>query len=66
MRDAQQTQGGPPGIGGAVALPAGQAEDTLSIPNRHVGLIIGKGGEMIRGLQERSGAHIQVRQCTHT
>eukprot|EP01050_Picozoa_sp_SAG11_P006297 SAG11_NODE_483_length_9069_cov_31.093534_1_plen_391_part_00 len=30
------------------------------MPNRHVGLIIGKGGETIRMLQERSGANIQV------
>jgi far upstream element-binding protein len=33
---------------------------TLNIPNNMVGLLIGKGGETIRQLQQQSGAHIQV------
>ncbi|KAK0718997.1 hypothetical protein B0T21DRAFT_425299 [Apiosordaria backusii] len=37
-------------------------EDTLVImvPDRTVGLIIGRGGETIRDLQERSGCHINI------
>ena len=32
----------------------------IPVPNECVGLIIGKGGEMIRALQLKSGAKIQV------
>ena len=32
----------------------------MSVPNECVGLIIGKGGETIRQLQQESGAKIQV------
>ncbi|KAK0614366.1 hypothetical protein B0T14DRAFT_499651 [Immersiella caudata] len=44
---------------GAVAK---EGEDTLQImvPDRTVGLIIGRGGETIRDLQERSGCHINI------
>ena len=37
-------------------------EDCLQImvPDRTVGLIIGRGGETIRDLQERSGCHINI------
>lgn len=41
-------------------MNAGQAEDMIYIPNKHVGIVIGKGGEMIRTLQDRSQARIQV------
>jgi len=39
-----------------------EGEDTLQImvPDRTVGLIIGRGGETIRDLQERSGCHINI------
>ncbi|KAK0667668.1 hypothetical protein QBC41DRAFT_134147 [Cercophora samala] len=39
-----------------------EGEDTLVImvPDRTVGLIIGRGGETIRDLQERSGCHINI------
>ncbi|KAH8590310.1 hypothetical protein B0O99DRAFT_521573 [Bisporella sp. PMI_857] len=37
-------------------------EDTMQImvPDRTVGLIIGRGGETIRDLQERSGCHVNI------
>src|SRR5204862_1597508 len=37
-------------------------EDTVQImvPDRTVGLIIGRGGETIRDLQERSGCHVNI------
>ena len=35
----------------------------IPVPNECVGLIIGKGGEMIRALQLKSGAKIQVAKC---
>ncbi|KAK4035323.1 hypothetical protein C8A01DRAFT_48473 [Parachaetomium inaequale] len=39
-----------------------EGEDSLQImvPDRTVGLIIGRGGETIRDLQERSGCHINI------
>ena len=64
----------PPGQGGprgdareprpdrnAPPLPK-EGEDSLQImvPDRTVGLIIGRGGETIRDLQERSGCHINI------
>ena len=37
-------------------------EDTMQIlvPNRTVGLIIGRGGETIRDIQEKSGCHVNI------
>lgn len=42
--------------------PLKEGEDTLQImvPDRTVGLIIGRGGETIRDLQERSGCHVNI------
>lgn len=42
--------------------PPKEGEDSLQImvPDRTVGLIIGRGGETIRDLQERSGCHINI------
>ncbi|TVY80995.1 Far upstream element-binding protein [Lachnellula suecica] len=39
-----------------------EGEDTMQImvPDRTVGLIIGRGGETIRDLQERSGCHVNI------
>ncbi|KAI1499421.1 hypothetical protein F5X99DRAFT_389884 [Biscogniauxia marginata] len=48
----------------AVPVPATlrEGEDCMQImvPDRTVGLIIGRGGETIRDLQERSGCHINI------
>jgi len=38
----------------------GLGEVEMFIPNMHVGLVIGRGGEMIRTLQDRSQGRIQV------
>ncbi|KAK3315557.1 hypothetical protein B0H66DRAFT_346991 [Apodospora peruviana] len=45
-----------------VPLPPKEGEENLQImvPDRTVGLIIGRGGETIRDLQERSGCHINI------
>ncbi|KAL1841815.1 hypothetical protein VTJ49DRAFT_6568 [Mycothermus thermophilus] len=68
MRDSGMRSGGPPGDRagrerGPAAPPAPkEGEDSLQImvPDRTVGLIIGRGGETIRDLQERSGCHINI------
>ena len=44
------------------SAPVGKDGDNLQImvPDRTVGLIIGRGGETIRDLQERSGCHVNI------
>lgn len=44
------------------AMPESRDGDSLQIlvPDRTVGLIIGRGGETIRDLQERSGCHVNI------
>lgn len=42
------------------ALRAGEDQTQIMVPNRTVGLIIGKGGETIRDLQARSGCHVNI------
>ncbi|KAL2753421.1 hypothetical protein ACRALDRAFT_2049065 [Sodiomyces alcalophilus JCM 7366] len=46
----------------AESIPLKEGEDCVQImvPDRTVGLIIGRGGETIRDLQERSGCHINI------
>lgn len=46
--------------GGATALREGEDHLQIMVPDRTVGLIIGRGGETIRDLQERSGCHINI------
>ncbi|KAL1897930.1 hypothetical protein Sste5346_003782 [Sporothrix stenoceras] len=56
-------RGGPRGGGpGAPQITPGEGEEVIQImiPDRTVGLIIGRGGETIRDLQERSGCHINI------
>ena len=48
--------GGPP----QAALKEGEECIQIMVPDRTVGLIIGRGGETIRDLQERSGCHINI------
>ncbi|CAI7868734.1 unnamed protein product [Closterium sp. NIES-53] len=60
----------PPAAGGAAGAAqaagggrafAGSSESvSIQIPNGRVGLIIGRGGETIKNLQNRSGARIQI------
>jgi far upstream element-binding protein len=42
------------------ALRAGEESSQIMVPDRTVGLIIGRGGETIRDLQERSGCHVNI------
>ena len=44
----------------APALRAGEDATQIMVPNRTVGLIIGRGGETIRDLQERSQCHVNI------
>jgi far upstream element-binding protein len=41
-------------------LRAGEDSTQIMVPNRTVGLIIGRGGETIRDLQERSQCHVNI------
>merc|ERR1719259_1403992 len=52
---------GPPGAGG-MGGGAGQEQEEISVPDKMVGLIIGRGGEQITRLQRDSGAKIQMAQ----
>ncbi|KAG6005480.1 hypothetical protein E4U43_000585 [Claviceps pusilla] len=45
---------------GAAPLREGEDHMQIMVPDRTVGLIIGRGGETIRDLQERSGCHINI------
>ena len=42
------------------ALRTGEDSTQMMVPNRTVGLIIGRGGETIRDLQDRSGCHVNI------
>ena len=42
------------------ALRVGEDASQIMVPNRTVGLIIGRGGETIRDLQERSACHVNI------
>ncbi|XP_066142833.1 far upstream element-binding protein 3 isoform X2 [Euwallacea fornicatus] len=53
--------GGPPRMGG-LGGPGGRNSVEIMIPGPKVGLIIGKGGETIKQLQEKSGAKMVVIQ----
>ncbi|KAK3371012.1 hypothetical protein B0T24DRAFT_304476 [Lasiosphaeria ovina] len=46
--------------GAPPALKEGEDSLQIMVPDRTVGLIIGRGGETIRDLQERSGCHINI------
>jgi far upstream element-binding protein len=42
------------------ALREGEQSSQIMVPDRTVGLIIGRGGETIRDLQEQSGCHVNI------
>lgn len=46
--------------GGVANLKDGEDCLQIMVPDRTVGLIIGRGGETIRDLQERSGCHVNI------
>ncbi|KAK0740033.1 hypothetical protein B0T18DRAFT_392933 [Schizothecium vesticola] len=51
---------GPPPAAPTVVPKEGEDSVQIMVPDRTVGLIIGRGGETIRDLQERSGCHINI------
>ncbi|KAI8958418.1 eukaryotic type KH-domain (KH-domain type I) [Daldinia sp. FL1419] len=62
-RRENTTPGPVPGPGpgpGSASLRDGEDCMQIMVPDRTVGLIIGRGGETIRDLQERSGCHINI------
>lgn len=48
------------GLTNQPALRDGEQSSQIMVPDRTVGLIIGRGGETIRDLQERSGCHVNI------
>lgn len=57
----ERLNGGGKSVGGnQPALRAGEDATQIMVPNRTVGLIIGRGGETIRDLQERSQCHVNI------
>ena len=62
-REAQAGRGGSRAsakAGHQPALREGENSIQIMVPDRTVGLIIGRGGETIRDLQERSGCHVNI------
>ena len=62
----QELRNGPPrgGAGGASggrSAPGGGSVSVI-IPHDHVGLIIGRGGQTIKGIQSRCGCNVQIPQ----
>ncbi|MED6143666.1 hypothetical protein PIB30_007966 [Stylosanthes scabra] len=61
---AEADAGGSPALVARGLSPAqatvGSEQIQIQVPNEKVGLIIGRGGETIKGLQTKSGARIQV------
>ena len=51
--------------GGIDSLPDGQSMVEMMIPGNKVGLVIGKGGETIKQLQERAGVKMVMIQDTN-
>ena len=43
-------------------IPAGHAAEDIDVDKQHVGRIIGKQGQTIRGLQASTGANISIDQ----
>ena len=56
------SQGGGGGGGHAASIAPGAVTQIVPCPPGLVGRVIGKGGETIRELQQRSGASIQIDQ----
>uniref|UniRef100_A0A8B9J6G2 Far upstream element-binding protein 1 n=1 Tax=Astyanax mexicanus TaxID=7994 RepID=A0A8B9J6G2_ASTMX len=64
--------GGPPGHGGRgrgrgqgnwnMGPPGGLQEFSFTVPTMKTGLIIGKGGETIKGISQQSGARIELQR----
>jgi far upstream element-binding protein len=59
-RDASSASGGPPPRGRDVLTTNSGNKLTFSVPDKCVGLIIGRGGESINEIQRRSGARVNI------
>lgn len=59
-RDGGDSSGGRYGPGGGMPAEVKDASTEMQVPRDLVGYIIGRGGETIRDLQVKSGAHIQI------
>ena len=46
--------------GASAVVPEGETNRQVLVPDKTVGLIIGRGGETIRDIQDRSGCHINI------
>lgn len=46
------------------ATAGSEQEETITVPSRHVGAVIGKGGEMINSMIQRSGCQIILQKVT--
>ncbi|KAK7525284.1 uncharacterized protein IWZ02DRAFT_489617 [Phyllosticta citriasiana] len=57
-RDAQR--GGKGAKGNAALMHSGENSVQIMVPDRTVGLIIGRQGETIRDLQDKSGCHVNI------
>lgn len=59
-RDGHGAGAGSSGRGKDVALAPGTNKLTFTVPDKCVGLIIGRGGESINEIQRRSGARVNI------
>ncbi|GAM85235.1 hypothetical protein ANO11243_032390 [Dothideomycetidae sp. 11243] len=62
-RASQQPPSRSTNTGGAIGssvVPEGEVSRQILVPDKTVGLIIGRGGETIRDIQDRSGCHINI------
>ncbi|KAI5855788.1 hypothetical protein BZA05DRAFT_424330 [Tricharina praecox] len=57
---SQMNQGPGPAGPGAPNLRDGEESTQIFVPDRTVGLIIGRGGETIRDIQDKSGCHVNI------
>ncbi|CAM6026125.1 unnamed protein product [Sphagnum balticum] len=63
---AEASSGGPGAPGGCGHGPSLREQIHVKVPNKKVGLIIGRGGETIKSLQNHSGVRIQVQNDSET
>ena len=46
------------------ATGGSEQEETITVPSRHVGAVIGKGGEMINSMIQQSGCQIILQKVS--
>jgi far upstream element-binding protein len=59
-RNARQASGGRQSDNAVPTPGVGETSRQILVPDKTVGLIIGRGGETIRDLQDRSGCHVNI------